>query len=360
MGVFSRSGQELAPLLSKGSAAIAGMQAEFKALGGVFDPEMVQLSAEFADNQDRVATMFKSIGATVARAVLPAINRITKGMLEFWKVNGPLIRGQVEKAFQAVGKAIEYVAQLVEPIVYGVLGLMSAWEDLSTPVHMLIGALGIVLGLVFGILSPWLLIAAVIAIVAEDIYTFATGGESVIGTLVDKLFEFASAGDTVFHGFLAAFLSMIVSLRDGGFAGLWSELGQMLRTAITYYKNMFSEFVEDVATKVAWLKNLIPNLIRSGIEKAKSFLGFDASVSAENGALPSAEAFSAPFATSSVTPSPVGGAPSIVNTNTTQVSVTANPGMDEQALASATAEAVANAMADGARVLYDAIIPAVR
>jgi TP901 family phage tail tape measure protein len=367
MGVFSKAGQELAPLLHKGAGAIGEMQAEFVALGGQFDREFVDLSAEYMDNTDRLGAVFKSLGASIGKGVLPHVNKLVNRFVDFWKTN-KVVREWVEKVFNTLATGIRYAIQLLDPFIDGALALASAWEDSSNTFKWIMGALVIAASLSWGILAPWVLIGAAIALVVEDLYTFAIGGESVIGTLIDQLFEFATAGDTVFHKFLAGFLSMVVSLRDGGFSGLWDEIKQSLITALEFYKGLFSEFVDWVAFMIAGIGSRIADALRAGVEKAKAFLGISSETPAGSSVAdpagpwftPTAHAFARPFAPQDITATPRVSAAPITSTNTTQVTVMATPGMDETALANATAEAVAAAMQQEKRDLFDAIIPAVR
>jgi hypothetical protein len=361
MGVFSRAGQELAPFLAKGSDGINAMRAEFEALGGSFSAEFVQQSAEVNDNFDRLGAIFKGVGASIAGGLLPSINRLIAKFTDWWKLYGRFIRDRLENAFKAIATVIEKIIQLFDPWIDVTMAITSLIDDIVDAMGGWAPVILTIAGLAALIWAPWILIAAAIALVAEDLYTFATGGESVIGDLVDSLFSFLTEGDTVFHAFAAMFLSLITTLRDGGFGALWNEFTEIIQTAVKFWAEVFQGFVsfalDTVKGLVSAIWESITGAFAGALGKIKSTFGFAVDANTTSlGDLSNPNAITGLTAPSSS----VTNAPIVAASNTTQVTVNASPGMDESALADAVAEKVAERQQAERDALYNAAIPALR
>ena len=81
---------ELVPLLSQGEAGLRGLIAEGKELNPV-TAESAKKSEEFNDSLDKLGRSFDAIKVEAAASILPALNSITKEMLEATKQSGFLV-----------------------------------------------------------------------------------------------------------------------------------------------------------------------------------------------------------------------------------------------------------------------------
>lgn len=84
MKIFGEEmGPRLVSLLNAGSDGIRQMTDEAKALGITFDLEAGQAAERFNDNMDRIGKAVGSFGTQVTTRILPALETLSKRMLEF-------------------------------------------------------------------------------------------------------------------------------------------------------------------------------------------------------------------------------------------------------------------------------------
>lgn len=81
MEVFGKSGQDMIPLLNKGSAGIAQLRAEAQRLGVVMDGDVAKQAADFNDNIKRLQLSGQGFATTVAGEMLPTLNTLASAML---------------------------------------------------------------------------------------------------------------------------------------------------------------------------------------------------------------------------------------------------------------------------------------
>lgn len=173
--IFGRQGKELLPLLKEGAAGLDAYRKRFRELGGGYDKEAIAASDDFGDSQKELATAVKSVGGEVAKRLLPWLTKLHKA--------GALVVG----AFASFAKQSKVIEVLLGSLATLSGGL--AAKLISSVVPAL-----------WAMAAPFLLAAAkatALYLVLEDIYYFLTGGESVLGDIIDGIFGKGASLETV-------------------------------------------------------------------------------------------------------------------------------------------------------------------
>ncbi len=172
--LMGRTGKKLLPLFSQGAKGIALAREEFEALGGGLSKETIAASVELTDEQLRLDTALQGIRSRIALAVLPILNRFVRLMT---------------KATAALGNFLEGT-HLVElgMVALGIATLVLGRKMIATAVKTLIAWAPMI--------GMFLLITVVVGLIilaVDDLLTFLSGGESVIGDFIDALFGIGAA-----------------------------------------------------------------------------------------------------------------------------------------------------------------------
>lgn len=170
MELFGRSGTVLLPFLSEGREGLAAMTAELERLGGGASVEMIESAARLDDALNRLDLSILSIKSRIAVALLPIVENLTEAVTT---VTAWFAR------HEAASLALE-VAVVTLATVIGILAVVLL--IILSPVILLIVVL-------FGTLF---VIVGTVVLVIQDLYTWITGGESLIGGFVESML--AAAG----------------------------------------------------------------------------------------------------------------------------------------------------------------------
>ncbi len=305
MKVMGRSAGELVPFLAKGSAELLAFRLELEELGGSFSTEFIDLADDWNDNGKRMGAVLRGIGAAMANGILPPLNRLVNRFLEFWKFSGGIIRSGLEKFFAGIGNTLEIIGKLLEAFLYPAITLFASLVDwvgsFDSGLQIIIATLGAVAAVMFGLVAPWVLIAAVIALVAEDIYTYFVGGDSVTGKVVES------------------------------FKAMGREIS-------AFFSNTLDWIVEKF--------NALGGIAKGLLTTAANFLGGDVSQTLTQ------------QVGSTVAPSGTSGG-SVTNAQSqTTITVNASPGMDESALADKVAKKIEEHETARNQEAFGALVPA--
>jgi hypothetical protein len=199
--------RKLVPLLRKGSVGIKQLREEAKKAGIVLDKDTIVKSQEYAEVSRRLQSAIEGVRNAIGSAFLPALISITDHLAKVTQrakdFLGPLaemISPEVLLGVAALGFAIATVTAAVlglaaallfaGPVFTGVAAVLTviggALGVVLLPVEVLAFALGVLLfqalvtlGLALG---AFVLLAAEVAYVLEDLYVYSQGGTSAIGT----------------------------------------------------------------------------------------------------------------------------------------------------------------------------------
>jgi hypothetical protein len=218
--IFGRSGEDLIPLLNKGSKSIGEFRKEAHDLGLVFTSEEIASAKDFNLNVNRLIATFTGIRNIVGNAIIPIIKDVVVELQHFVEANKDLIATNLEvfveilkehfeqvwaigtqavrifrnltQVFGGVGNAAKIVSGILSTLIaiklaYGIgqgtlalISMAGGLKGLGTEALVAQAKLFLIPLAIAGII-------AAIALVAEDFLTFSNGGNSVIGLLIGQI-----------------------------------------------------------------------------------------------------------------------------------------------------------------------------
>jgi len=189
--LLGRSGTTLIPTLKQGSEAIREQMEEVEALGGLMGQDMVQASADFIDNQQRMTVAIDGLKLAVGRELLPIFLKMQDSVIGWWKANRKWI---AENIAPKIKEVVLYAGRLAKTLVNVVKWISKFVWNLPKPAKILLVGLAF---LKWGkylkvFLSPFgkvAILAALLILIFEDLQTWVEGGDSVFGKFFDTLSE---------------------------------------------------------------------------------------------------------------------------------------------------------------------------
>lgn len=165
------AGIRMLPYLEKGAEGVREMEDRTKALGGGFAGEGAKGLIAFQSSIASLTTVLESLFARILDRITPALEWFGDVLTD---ITGPI--------FEVIdnSKILETVliALTVAVVAFGVKAL-AAWVMATWPLLLLAAAV------------------AYVILVVEDLWQMFTGGQSVIGDLIDSLFGVGSAAKVV-------------------------------------------------------------------------------------------------------------------------------------------------------------------
>lgn len=139
--LFGKQGKELIPLLNEGAAGIVKLRNEAQEMGIVIDNEAADSLEKFGDDTDRVKETLGGLRNQVVVALLPTIQALTTGLLEWVKANREVIKNTIAGAVQVVINVARVLGKVIGGLV-DVIAFFIEHEELGK--SLLIG-LGVVI-----------------------------------------------------------------------------------------------------------------------------------------------------------------------------------------------------------------------
>lgn len=226
MQLFGRGGAALLPALAEGREGFEKLFKEADDLGIILGKDFVEAADEAGDQLDRLGFVTRALKSQAALALLPIVKDIAMKLTEW-----------AAKARKLASETNVVQAGLAA------LGVVGAFQ-----IGKLIN--------VFGVLakSPIILFATGLFLLFEDLYTLMTGGESVIGETLDKLFgagaasEFAKQLWDVWDQLVIAFQAASPAL---------AQIGEIGKAALGPILNIFVWLVKILASALTLLGGLV-------------------------------------------------------------------------------------------------------
>jgi len=230
--LFGRSGRRLQLLLSQGSAAIEKQTKRMEALGGVMGKDFLDQSERLNDNLYETGVVLSGLRNAIAFQVMKPLNNMIEAFMAWYEVNGEIIRQNISGFFDGLFKAVDVLLWPLKMLVKEFQAVASVLLALATVAIVraiqgfgllniaMMASLGLakayrlaVLALAFGMKAlrlamlalPWVAIVAGLALVIDDLFSFAAGNESVIGRLVQGWQGFADWFRGLWDGVLSWF-----------------------------------------------------------------------------------------------------------------------------------------------------------
>jgi len=276
---------KLVPLLQQGSAGLAMLGDQATAAGAILGGDAVDGALAYQDAQNQLMATVGALKTAIGVAFLPTMTRAIERVRVF--LARPSTREGLESTVRLVGKAVDALLMGfagADKIVTGVLG---GWDKLLigiaaslavitgakglmglytmaagigaavTALGSLLGLAGAPLWITFGLilaaiaatLAGFAVLAAPAVLALQDLYVFATGGESAFGKLLDRMptirDSFRSLGESAARAGTAL---------GGVLSAVWSLIGAAGRIlAVTPGVRIFGEALQIVAdTLTEW------------------------------------------------------------------------------------------------------------
>lgn len=297
--IYGESAAKLLPLLGEGSGAMASMAAEARALGMVLSAEDVAAADTLGDSFDSLLGVVKGLAFAVGTTLVPYLQDAVDWVLDWTKANGQLVRNGIGALVTVLGtlvrilvSALDFVDRVVEAtvgwetVLYAATAITVAWAAavsvLLLAVTALVGVLAVALGGAVALaaaLNPMTYIMGAVAaavagfvLVIEDLYTYLTGGDSLIGRFIDQW----SQSEGVL-GSVARLFQAMITLGQALWAALspvGDALGGAFAAALPYVERLVSLVG---GALMAGLNALIPVIdgITAGITAATELLGIE-------------------------------------------------------------------------------------
>jgi hypothetical protein len=186
--LLGESGSELATFLEGGSEGIRAMTDEADALGVTLNSDTAAAAEAFVDNLTRLKAVVTGAGMQLANLLLPAAVDATDQLVKMATASDGFIRLGLDRVVRAIGIGLDFLETPAGRVALGVGGIATAFGAVrlgGQALSPVLGMLGTGFGSMTAAAAPWLLLAAGIVLVLEDIYVTAQGGDSVIRRVAD-------------------------------------------------------------------------------------------------------------------------------------------------------------------------------
>lgn len=232
MALFEEEGGRMLPLLAQGSAGLDQLGSDFEELGGGLSGETIDSIAEFNAQWARLKLSMLSFVSKIGAVLFPAFSWLGSIVTKVTSGFGRLVAGTklVESAFVVLGAlAVRSIYRIVAANAAFLVSWLAAW-------------------------GPWIVIIAIVIAAIDDLWTAWTGGQSVIGDVIDSMFG------------LGTTQAVIQGIKDK-----WTELVE----AIPQLAESWNYVIDQLAAKwhgfVNGFVNAIPAPLRDILSKAGSF-----------------------------------------------------------------------------------------
>ncbi len=180
--IFGRGANEMIPFLAQGAEGIQKYREEAEKLGGGFSEEAVQRSADLEHATKRLDFAMLSLKGRIAEAILPAFEAITE--------KGIKLAAGLRSLTQNVAF---FETVLGVGLVFTIYKAVTALAAMTAAQWAQVRATAAAIGEFALVIAGVLLFAAVV----DDLYTFLTGGKSVIGDWLDSWAGVGAADEMV-------------------------------------------------------------------------------------------------------------------------------------------------------------------
>lgn len=315
LDVFGRAGIQLLPLLAEGEDGLAKLRQEARDLGLVMGGEAVEAGANFNDSIDSLKDTWESLKRDLAGPIIEALLPVVEGIKDWVKANRALVRSTITTfvrgllvAFKAVAGVVGWLVEnwkLLAIVATSIL-LPVLWSIKAAILEQLVAfALNTAAAVAYGATqvaaaaaaaAAWLAanaslllgiaLMATLLLAAEDVYSFLTGADSLIGDIGPKwtafLDQWTQSKDEGEHPIVTALKTAVFYLTDleGRLLpalknGWWSAITQPIAASIELLFKLFrgtAEFADFLKT--------IPGVgiglqtIQSSAQQAAPLFGF--------------------------------------------------------------------------------------
>jgi hypothetical protein len=251
--LFGMGGQALIPILKGGENGLAAQAARFREMGIALDSGTIGSADDFGDAMFDLnavlATFKRDIGGPMLKPLTILIDRVRGFVLRIRDLKKLNLDKYLERAKWALMGVGSVMLAMVLPSIVATAAALWAKVAAMAAVATWYAALGVQalltgqLGLAAAMMPilGWLALGAVIALVAEDLYQFFTGGESLIGEFLEGPW---------------------LRFKDS-MAELWVNLGRMAKLFFDDVKKWATEKIDWILAKFSALKQAIVEFVEA-------------------------------------------------------------------------------------------------
>jgi len=200
--LFGKSGSRFKDLFSGGAEGLRELTKAAREKGFILSPEAAARGAELADNFDILKFTVSALGRTFADKLIPPLNILVEQTTAFLADSKGIVRSGLDKAAKTLAYAFEFLATDSGKAAAGI-GLLSVAIGVGGATSGLLAALGpagAAVAAFGGEVAAIAIPLALAAIVLEDFYVTAQGGDSITRRLADGL----GIGDETARSFAAS------------------------------------------------------------------------------------------------------------------------------------------------------------
>jgi hypothetical protein len=197
--LMGRSGAKMLPMLNQGSAAIDKLRGRARELGLVFDEATLAAGSEFDDAINDLKLSFVGLRNSIGGPLIKDLASLTKSFVSLMVKSRQWIAVPIVKTAKAIAKATAVLVENLDhfAIALGTVALVLTFKyvpamiaaKLSTEAFgwaSIVWAAKTAAAWVSAAAAtiaawlPWILLAAVLFLIFDDIYTYATDGRSAL------------------------------------------------------------------------------------------------------------------------------------------------------------------------------------
>ena len=276
MELMGRSGARMLPLLNGGSAALARMREQFRETGAELSDNQIAAAVHFKDTMTAVEAVIGGVANQIGTRLVPALQPLLDKFLAWVQANHALISQRVDQVVSAITTSLQLMAAPLRWIVdhfdllaagATALAVLLAGQLLSalsavTAAEWAWGSAALIAGTRAAAAwllaaAPIVLLGALIALLANEIYVFFKGGDTLMGRFSDWLWQKIPVALEFLHK----------KLIDLGTA-IWTGLKDAFATAVDWWKKLFLGWWDWIVAKVKGLGSEILDGLKVALETA--------------------------------------------------------------------------------------------
>lgn len=198
--LFGKAGKQLVPLLNQGRDGIVQLREEAQRMGVVLDANAIAASKRYGDAVDRMSAALVGLRNRFSAPLIEKFTKLLENMMNVVSRNYRLfllLASGVGLFVDALNWILEHenalrfvlIAVTTGFVAWGLSALAAAGPVSALWLLSVTAAAASAAAWIAAAL-PFIALGALIVLVAEDLYAFATGGESALGDLIAMFDEF--------------------------------------------------------------------------------------------------------------------------------------------------------------------------
>lgn len=235
VAAFGKSGQDLIPMLNKGSAGLAEMADEARRLGIILSSEQVAASDELGDTFDKLKMSVQGLGMNIGAKLAPLLTPLLARLTDWIVANREIIGQRVDEVVTRLAAALDRInwQEITDAIGSVINGINAAADAVGGWSNLLLGLVVIAnAGVIAAILDIGAALFRLIPIfyaAAKAVAMFAIANPALAGVAV-------AAG-------LVAYAAFKIYQNWGGIAGwfanLWESIKGLFNDGVQFLTDAF-------------------------------------------------------------------------------------------------------------------------